>query len=1054
MTKPILSFFCSALILGSGVLSRAQTPPVADVVPFAGLSPQDACDKATLPAGFKMHVFAAEPDLIQPIAFTMDDRGRMWVVEGITYPKRRGTVTPPEKRGTNGDGSNPSEEQLKDIFGGADRILVFEDTDGDHKFDKKTVFLEHLNLVSGIEVGFGGVWIGAAPYLMFVPVKDWENPAPAGNPKIMLDGWDFTADTHETLNSFNWGPDGWLYGCHGVFCPSNVGKPGATAKERQWMDAGVWRYHPTRGVFEVFTEGGSNPWGFDFNGTGQIFAEMCVIPHFWQMIQGARLQRQGGEHFPVGQEELNRFSKWQGKPVHPYIYDDIKQHGDHVHWAGQGGPHAGNSRSDSAGGGHAHAGMMCYLGTSWPEEYRGNMFMGNIHGQRFNMDIPERSGSGYVGKHGKDFMNFNDTWSQTLNQRYDQDGSVFVIDWYDKNQCHNPREDGHDRSNGRIYKMVYNGQKVTHMDLAKASDEALVKEVISKNEFNSRHARRILQERAQAGKLSATATGPLRGWIKDGKTTEERLRALWALHLTTGLDARTAIENLKSPDEWVRGWTIQLVFEDSAKLKNLIQEAQDNNIAADPDLNQMAEKDSSALVRMFIASSIQRMESEEMRAGLVHRLLAHGEDAGDHNLPLMYWFAMEPLVAGHPEEALRAAHDSKIPNLLNFTTRRVAAIGTADAMNLITTGLGSVEDAGKQLEMLNGLTAALRGQRSVTMPQGWETLEAKLGTSSNPEVRTVSQSLSVSFGSEKARTALRKSLADSSAPAGARRAALDSLLGIKDAQLPATLLAMVGQGDLRGEAIRALAGYNDAQTPAAILKAYAGLDVGQKRDALNTLVSRPAYARALLEAVASGTVSAKDLTADIIRQLRGMKDGGVQTLLGRAYGAVRETTADKNTQIEKFRAIYSAGYSQPGNAGRGRVLFNRICAQCHTLFDSGGKVGPDITGANRSDIGYLLENMVDPNAVIPNEYRSTEVETKDGRSIVGIVKKTDDRAITVQTANELLVIPRNEVAGQKQTELSMMPEGLLNSLSEQEVRDLLYYVSRPGQVPLPAESKN
>ena len=1054
MNKRTSALALLLLLAGVVVHPSAQTPPPADTVPFAGLSPQDACDKATFPPGFKMHVFAAEPDLIQPIAFTLDDRGRMWVVEGITYPRRRGTVTPPEKRGTNGDGSIPSEEQLKDIFGGADRILVFEDTDGDHKFDKKTLFLEHLNLVSGIEVGFGGVWIGAAPYMMFVPVKDWDNPSPAGKPKILLDGWDFTADTHETLNSFNWGPDGWLYGCHGVFCPSNVGKPGAPAKERQWMDAGIWRYHPTRGVFEVFTEGGSNPWGFDFNGTGQIFAEMCVIPHFWQMIHGARIERQGGEHFPVGAEELNRFSKWQGKPVHPYIYDDIKQHGDHVHWAGQGGPHAGNARSDSAGGGHAHAGLMCYLGTSWPEEYRNNMFIGNIHGQRLNMDIPERLGSGYVGKHGKDFMNFNDTWSQTLNQRYDQDGSVFIIDWYDKNQCHNPREDGHDRSNGRAYKIVYNNQKTTHIDLAKASDETLIKEVISKNEFNSRHARRILQERAQAGKLSANATAPLRGWIKDGKTTEERLRALWTLHLTTGLDARTAIENLKSADEWIRGWTIQLAFEDREKLKSLMQEAQDNNIAADPDLNQIAEKDPSPLVRMFVASAVQRIQDEEMRAKLVLALINHSEDATDHNLPLMYWVALEPLIEAHPREALVAAHDSKIPRLLNFTTRRVAAIGTPEAMNLITEGLGQVGDEGKQLEVLNGLAAALRGQRSATMPQGWEVLEAKLAESPNPEVRLVSQSLSVGFGSEKARASLRKSLADSSVPVGARRAALDSLIGVKDAQLPTTLLALVAEGDLRGEAIRALAGYNDAQTPSAILKAYASLNVGQKRDALNTLVSRPAFAKALLEAITAGTLAPKDLTADIIRQLRGMKDGEIQTLLVKAYGTVRETTADKKSQIEKYRNVYSAGYSQPGNAGRGRVLFNRICAQCHTLFDSGGKVGPDITGANRGDIGYLLENMVDPNAVIPNEYRSTEVETKDGRSIVGIVKKSDDRSITIQTANELLVLPRNEVAGQKQTELSMMPEGLLTALSDQEVRDLLYYVSRPGQVPLPAEAKN
>ena len=119
-------------------------------------------------------------------------------------------------------------------------------------------------------------------------MTDWDNPKPAGDPQLLLDGWNYTADTHEVLNTFTWGPDGWLYGCHGVFCPSHVSRPGAPESARQWMDAGVWRYHPTRHIFEVFTEGGSNPWGIDFDDSGQLFAEMCVIPHLNHMIRGGR----------------------------------------------------------------------------------------------------------------------------------------------------------------------------------------------------------------------------------------------------------------------------------------------------------------------------------------------------------------------------------------------------------------------------------------------------------------------------------------------------------------------------------------------------------------------------------------------------------------------------------------------------------------------------------------------------------------------------------------------------------------------------------------------
>ena len=481
-----------------------------------------------------------------------------------------------------------------------------------------------------------------------------------------------------------------------------------------------------------------------------------------------------------------------------------------------------------------------------------------------------------------------------------------------------------------------------------------------------------------------------------------------------------------------------------------MREIREQGIKPDPNLSTMAASDPSKLVRLFIASAAQRTTNEALRATLVKRLLAHDEDAKDHNLPLMYWFAMEPLVAGNPAESLSAAVDTKIPRILNFTTRRIASMGTPEAREMIAAKLGELSDAGKQLDMLAGLSAALKGQRSVAMPKGWEAVETALTASANADVRTLAQSLSLTFGSQKALAGLRKTLADATAPGAARRAALDALAGVKDAELPGLLRGLLREPELRGPALRALAGYDDAQTPGAVIAAYGTFDAAQKRDALNTLVSRPAFARPLLTAIADGKVSSKDLTADIIRQLRSLKDDGVQQLLAKVYGAVRETSADKKAEMDKYRRIYAAGYSQPGDSGRGRVIYNKVCAQCHTLFDTGGKVGPDITGANRSDLAYLLETIVDPNAVIPNEYRTSEVETKDGRSLTGVVKIMGDKSIMLQTANELVTIPRDEIASQRQTELSMMPEGLLAPLSDQEVRDLIYYLGRSGQVPLPA----
>jgi putative heme-binding domain-containing protein len=205
----------------------------------------------------------------------------------------------------------------------------------------------------------------------------------------------------------------------------------------------------------------------------------------------------------------------------------------------------------------------------------------------------------------------------------------------------------------------------------------------------------------------------------------------------------------------------------------------------------------------------------------------------------------------------------------------------------------------------------------------------------------------------------------------------------------------------------------------------------------------------MLVAVAAEKIPRSDLTADLIRQLRNAKDDQVQEQVARLYGAVRQLDADRRAAIEKYRRLYWAGGSQPGDASSGRVVFNRVCAQCHTLFDSGGKVGPDMTGANRFDLDYLLETILDPNAVIPNEYRSSEIEMKDGRSLTGIVKSQTAQAITFQTANELLTLSPEDIESRRQTELSMMPEGLLEPLQDQEIRDLIYYLTRGGQVPLP-----
>ncbi len=382
--------------------------------------------------------------------------------------------------------------------------------------------------------------------------------------------------------------------------------------------------------------------------------------------------------------------------------------------------------------------------------------------------------------------------------------------------------------------------------------------------------------------------------------------------------------------------------------------------------------------------------------------------------------------------------------------RAQAAESSTEALNALTQVLAGSDDAQFQLDILKGMSDGLKGRRDVKMPAGWDPVAESLARSANAQVRELAQSLSVTFGSAKALAALRATLANANADAVQRKSALATLLQARDPQLPAALQALIKDPGVSADALRGLAAYDDAKTPAAILDAYPSLGLGEKRDALNTLSSRVPYAKALLTAIGGMKVPAKDLTADILRQLQNLKNPELNDQVAKNWGVTRETAADKLKEIERYKKlVQTKGY---GDTRRGRAVFTRTCQQCHTLFGEGGKVGPDITGSNRPDLDYVLQNAIDPNAVIPNDYRTWNVETKDDRSITGIVTKQDDNAVTVVTANETIVLARGDVKSMAQSELSMMPDGLLQALTEDEVRDLLAYLKSPAQVPLPANN--
>ncbi|HEX8915006.1 MAG TPA: PVC-type heme-binding CxxCH protein [Humisphaera sp.] len=963
----------------------------------------DAASKIKLPEGFTATLFAGEPDVVQPIAFTFDHRGRMWVVECRSYPKWAQ------------DDKQP----------GTDSIVILEDTDGDGKFDKKTVFADHLRNVSAIEVGFGGVWVGAIPYLQFIPDKDGDDK-PDGPPQILLDGWNLKEVKHNIFSSFTWGPDGWLYATNGIQSKSKVGKPGTPDDQRVKFDCGVWRYHPTRHVFEVVAVGTTNPWGLDFDEYGQCFITNCVIAHLWHVIPGAHYDRMYGQDY------------------NPYAYGTIHTCADHLHWetgkkwtesrAGAG------EKTSEAGGGHAHVGAMIYQGDNWPAEYRGSIYTCNLHGNRLNRDVLKQQGSGYVGTHGKDFAFWNDPWFRGVCVKQGPDGAVYVSDWSDTGECHN--YDKSDPSNGRIYRISYGKTRnLQGLNLSGWGDERLAALAVSDEAWSARQARRLLQERAASGKpLDEKARRLLVQVIQEGKVAPT-LRAVWALHTSVGLGAAQTDDLLNNRDPYVRGWAVRLAADERRTTPALLDK-----------LAELAKSDPSPVVRLHLASALQRLPLES-RWAIAEALVQHAEDNADQNLPMMVWFGIEPLVPADTSRALALAEKCKLNIVNQYIARRAADGVNKPNIKAVVDLLGKSTDAELQKWMLVGLQEALAGTRRTDMPEGWPDVYHKLIDSKRGEVRDGTVDLGLVFGDTAALERLREQAADKSLDAKARARAVQALVAQKDEGLAETLTRMLDDGDLRGTAIRGLAAVGSPASAGEIVSRYPKMSPADKADALQALSGRPAYAVALLDAVAAGTVAKTDLTPLIVRQLGGMQDAKVKQRLKEVWGDVRPPEKDKQARISKLKRDFTLEDLKAANLPQGRALFAKTCAQCHTLFGEGGKVGPDLTGSQRAVAEYVIENVIDPSAVVAAEYRVTIVETKDDRRIEGTVVKETDQAVTIRTPTEDVLVAKADIAKRRQSPLSMMPEGLFDAMKWEEQRDLLGYLASPQQVALPPGGK-
>jgi len=630
---------------------------------------------------------------------------------------------------------------------------------------------------------------------------------------------------------------------------------------------------------------------------------------------------------------------------------------------------------------------------------------------------------------GRDQFFCSDPKYVALDLQYGPDGAVYLIDWYDQQHCHNPNTERWDRSNGRIYRVEYSPTyRPAKADLAKSNDVQLVQLLGHKNAWFARTARRLLGERSSTdGSIDRDALTGLVELAQAGADSNRRLQALWTLHQVGGLTEAIAKQMLADPDEYVRGWVVQLVL-DAGKVSPEFQNQ----------LVRLARSDPSAVVRLYLASAIPRLRAEAAWEVIV-QLAQHGEDRDDRNIPLLLWQGIAPRMTGQPDRAFALATSTKIPQLTDWVYWYA---GTLDG-DVLNRAVAALSDAtGATLSRrLAGLWLAMSPRANVPMPPAWRTVAPALYANDDLRFRRQAEQLAAGFGDNSMFPGLRKTLSDPKADAESRKHAFAVLGRAQDRAALPVFLALLDDPGFRLAAIGLVARFDDPTVANELLQHIGNFPPAEREAALAALTSRPGFALALLDAMSAGKIKRDQLGAFQIRRLGELKNSEVDRRVASTWGRILKTPAEKQALIEKLEKTFDEAPLWAYESGPGRQHFLKLCATCHRIGDDGVRLGPELTGAGRNGIRYFLENIVDPDAVIGTDFQMTTIETKGGDTVSGLVIKETPSAVTIRTTVAETVVAKTDVSNRGTSEKSLMPEGLLESLSDREQIELLKFLT-------------
>jgi putative heme-binding domain-containing protein len=966
------------------------------------LVPDEALAALTAGDDYIIDSVLTEPIMTQPLYVEFDARGRMWVSEYIQYPKPAGLqvltwdnhlrsifdqVPPPPPY-------NKPEHQK---FIGRDKISIHEDTNGDGTFDSHKVFAEGLNIVTSTCQGNGGVWVMNPPYLLFFPDAD-QDDVPDADPVVHLSGFGLE-DTHSVANSLKFGPDGWLYGCTGSTVTARVR---VASKSNQspftFFGQNVWRYHPDTHDFELFAEGGWNTFGVDFDAEGRLFSGTNGSMQVVYFLQGAFYQKGFGKHGP--HTNPHAIDYFYGIPIE----------GKHQRLVNQ---------------------WLPYTGGVFPG-HEGHLFGVNCLANRVAVVALEPDGSTFRSRELPAAIESEDIWFRPVHAALGPDGAIYVSDFYDARITHVDPRDNWDRDHGRIYRLRHReGKRHDPVDLNTLSNQELLGSLKHPNQWHRWTARRLLVERQDQS-------------VIPNLRADLDLEALWTLHGLGALDDTTAISALQHPDLHVRLWTVRLLGDRSEALSpSTFAAIQALAIQPEPEINSQ------------IAASLQRFPTDQALP-LLAIILHAGRFTSDPYIPSQLWWALEKHVTQAPDKVLVwLERDPKLwqtpiveTKLASLLARRFAADPTEANLDRAAQLL-SLVPATTATSLIRGMEAGLQGIPLTKVPDQLEAALARLWSSGAPDSDLIAFGLRLNSAS-----ALEAAIVAVTEPGKIKTADRLKLISrLAESSQESIVMLMVElvlydkDSDVRRKAIHGLQRGDHEVIPHVLIRIATETDDLQiRQSALTVLSGRPAWAKTIVETVTLKFLPKEALTIDQLLVMKGHQDPALSAQIEKHWGNLRQPNELKQKRIHDTIVLVR---NQPGDAEAGAAVFAQACAACHQLFGKGGTIGPELTGYERGNLEFLVTAVADPNLGVREEFELTTVTlrpregSEEPTVLSGFVKALTNTQLTLQDlTGHTSVIATRDILKKENSPVSLMPDGLLDTLTDEQIRDLFAYLQR------------